>query len=298
MATLPTRIRQNIRDHFTSPTCPLTLKTASLTTTLGYPLTIDPEWTMLWKTLQSFYPDNATFVPSIANIVISWCEAFLGWIEREENEEQVEKLLDGLKGKGKVEIVLEISATSTRPITAWRANKSVFVIALPKSKPQESHTILSGFATDFLGLFTASPSLLPEEPPQGTAAAEDPEDWAALDLDSPKVVPLNQKQQSLSAKVEERDEMLPVVSTLQRPEELLKRPPYWMVPPVAEIKLQESAFGLGLLHDTLTMEAIRGREVSSMLVLVFVESVLGYTQVNTLGSAGSVWEFKRTRGFQ
>ncbi len=65
-----------------------------------------------------------------------------------------------------------------------------------------------------------------------------------------------------------------------------------------EIKLQESAFGLGLLHDTLTMEAIRGREVSAMLVLVFVESVLGYVPVPSSGSAGSIWEFRRTKGFK
>jgi hypothetical protein len=46
------------------------------------------------------------------------------------------------------------------------------------------------------------------------------------------------------------------------------------------------------------MEAIRGREVTAMLVLVFVESVLGYTPVPSSGSAGSVWEFKRTKGFR
>jgi hypothetical protein len=62
--------------------------------------------------------------------------------------------------------------------------------------------------------------------------------------------------------------------------------------------LQESAFGLGLLHDTITMEAIRGREITAMIVLVFVESVLGYTPVTCSGSGGSVWEFKRTKGFR
>ncbi len=65
-----------------------------------------------------------------------------------------------------------------------------------------------------------------------------------------------------------------------------------------EIKLQESPFGLGLLHDTLTMEALRGREVNAMLVLVFVENVLGYTPMDSNTSGGSVWEFKRTKGFK
>jgi hypothetical protein len=65
-----------------------------------------------------------------------------------------------------------------------------------------------------------------------------------------------------------------------------------------EIRLQESAFGLGLLQDTLTLEAVRGREVSAMLILAFVENVLCYKQVNSSTSAGSVWEFKRTKGFK
>jgi hypothetical protein len=46
------------------------------------------------------------------------------------------------------------------------------------------------------------------------------------------------------------------------------------------------------------MEAIRGREVTAMLVLVFVESVLGYAPLQSNGSAGSVWEFKRTKPFR
>jgi hypothetical protein len=68
-------------------------------------------------------------------------------------------------------------------------------------------------------------------------------------------------------------------------------------PPVVEIKLQESAFGLGLLNDTLVLEAIRGREVSAMLVLAFVENILGYTPVLGNGE-GRFWEFRRERGFK
>jgi hypothetical protein len=60
----------------------------------------------------------------------------------------------------------------------------------------------------------------------------------------------------------------------------------------------ESAFGLGLLHDTITMETDRFREVSAMVALVFVESVLGYRPVPSSGSAGSVWEFKRMKAFK
>ncbi|KAE9376474.1 hypothetical protein N431DRAFT_542103 [Stipitochalara longipes BDJ] len=340
--TLPTRIRQNVRDHITSPTSPLVLKTTALTKNLGYPITLDPEWAMLWKTLQVSYPDNSTFVPSVATVVITWCDAFTTWLEDEENEEPVEKLLDALKSKNRLEIVIEISMTSNRPVTAWRANKSIFVIALPKGKIPYESTVLAGFASDLLTLFTASPMMVAAGSHDGAGpskqAAEEVDDWADLDLGSPEshtVVPSRHKQES--AKMDSLPDVIPELARIPRPEELTRKPPYWILvrqegrqrvviqgshapslacldeylkrwcrgevgrsdrPPVVEIKLQESAFGLGLLHDTITMDAIRGRDVTAMLVLVFVESVLGYTPVQSSGSAGSVWEFKRTKQFR
>lgn len=63
---------------------------------------------MLWKTLQPRYPDQATFIPSIANVLVTWCDAFMAWLESEENEGEVDKLLDDLKQRGRVEVVLEV----------------------------------------------------------------------------------------------------------------------------------------------------------------------------------------------
>jgi len=67
---------------------------------------------------------------------------------------------------------------------------------------------------------------------------------------------------------------------------------------MVQIKLQESAFGLGLLHDTVVLESTQRKEINAMLILVFVESVLGYTPVQSGGLGGSLWEFKRTKGFK
>jgi hypothetical protein len=39
---------------------------------------------------------------------MAWCDAFTSWLESEENEEPVEKLLDGLKSKNRLEIVIEV----------------------------------------------------------------------------------------------------------------------------------------------------------------------------------------------
>lgn len=64
---------------------------------------------MLWRTLQVFFPDQATFVPYIASVLGLWCEAFGAWLDAgEENEEALERCLDGLKERGKVELVLEV----------------------------------------------------------------------------------------------------------------------------------------------------------------------------------------------
>jgi hypothetical protein len=134
------------------------------------------------------------------------------------------------------------------------------------------------------------------------------------------------------------DDFLPEIGTLERPEEMTQRPPYRLVvrqegrqrvvveashmgtlkvlegylgrwvrgnvdyvnrPPLAEIKLRESLFGLGLLYDTLVIEAGRNREVNALMVLTVVENVLGYELVPGGGAAvGSVWEFKRVRGYK
>jgi hypothetical protein len=104
----PTRIRQNIRDQITSKDAPLTATTSKLSTLLGYPISFDPEWGMLWTTLHSYYPDQATFIPNVASVITTWCHAFTTWIEDDSNEEAVERLLDALKGYGSLKLALEV----------------------------------------------------------------------------------------------------------------------------------------------------------------------------------------------
>lgn len=61
--------------------------------------------------------------------------------------------------------------------------------------------------------------------------------------------------------------------------------------------MEQSAFGVGLLNDTLVLQGQAGR-VSVMLVLVFIETVLEYVPVLETSTAGRVWEFKRVTGFK
>lgn len=104
----PVRIRQNIRDLVDGPSSQLVAKTKALTATLGYPVILEPEWTMLWETLKPYYHDPETFIPSISAIVIAWCDAFTSWLESDENEVAVEKLLDALKNTNRLKLLLEV----------------------------------------------------------------------------------------------------------------------------------------------------------------------------------------------
>jgi hypothetical protein len=63
------------------------------------------------------------------------------------------------------------------------------------------------------------------------------------------------------------------------------------------VRIQESSFGLGTLNDTLVLEAQRHREVTPMLCLAFIESVLGFTLLNGGNGGSGVWEFRRDTGF-
>ncbi|KAK8098510.1 uncharacterized protein PG998_013996 [Apiospora kogelbergensis] len=127
-------------------------------------------------------------------------------------------------------------------------------------------------------------------------------------------------------------ELLPDVGILARPDDLLLKPPYHLVvydrgsnevevhgshspslqflseylkkwcrinqqnhqkPPCVEIKLHQSAFGLGLIYDRLTLSVDRPYSqygISPMIVLSLVEGVLGYQNA---GSEASCWRFRR-----
>ena len=71
-------------------------------------MNFEPEWPLLWAVFEQHYPDLGTFVPSIVAVVVAWCDAFLPWLERSENEELVDKLLDALRTVGRLELRLDV----------------------------------------------------------------------------------------------------------------------------------------------------------------------------------------------
>jgi hypothetical protein len=62
-------------------------------------------------------------------------------------------------------------------------------------------------------------------------AAEEADDWADLDLGSPEshtVIPSRHKPAS-AGRVDTEPDLIPELATIPRPEELTRRPPYWIV---------------------------------------------------------------------
>jgi hypothetical protein len=62
--------------------------------------------------LKPYYADPATFIPKISGIIIAWCDAFVLWLENEDNEKAVERVLDILKGACRLNLWIEVSLQS------------------------------------------------------------------------------------------------------------------------------------------------------------------------------------------
>jgi hypothetical protein len=71
-------------------------------------VTFDPEWPIIWTIFERHYPDPGTFIPSVTVVLAAWCDAFLFWLERVDNEEAVDKLLNILKTVGRLELALNV----------------------------------------------------------------------------------------------------------------------------------------------------------------------------------------------
>jgi hypothetical protein len=91
---------------------------------------------MLWTTLHSYYPDQATFIPNIASVITTWCHAFTTWLEDDANEEAVERLLDALKGVGSLKLALEVL-----PLYYFPSN--ITFLPKPSPHPAKSHDTIN-----------------------------------------------------------------------------------------------------------------------------------------------------------
>jgi len=131
-------------------------------------------------------------------------------------------------------LTAEQITSASRPVTEWRKERHVFVIGLPSCPLPYRSEILAGFATDLISLFIGSPILAPA-PATNVLSSEvdDPEEWAVLEQ---KPEPNGRSQSAShyaatmpSKSIDTGADQLPTISSIPRPEELTKRPPYWLV---------------------------------------------------------------------
>ncbi len=103
------------------------------------------------------------------------------------------------------------------------------MIFLPSSRPQEqTGPLRAGFASDLINLSpspsaTAQPAAVP-----ASSTAQDPEDWDALS-DATPLTPSTGPLPSRSILHHSVADVLPDISTIDRPEELSNRPPYLLI---------------------------------------------------------------------
>ncbi|EXJ60290.1 hypothetical protein A1O7_04442 [Cladophialophora yegresii CBS 114405] len=329
---LPLQVRKDIRDVFEKADSTVQGSLKYLAQVIGYPVSCEPEWHMLWTELESAYPDKAIFVPSIAKVIEAWSDSLVKRLEDDSFEAWTEVLLEKLSRVQKVKLSIQV-ADEARVKTSWVGDTSAFIITLPKKTSSQALSAApSAFAEDLETLFEPAKY---SDPVQSAQSHNDDDDWAELASNGDSMSlnirtrPAEQPPQILKD--------LPSLQTLPRPEILfqttlpflmhvishdtskitvngthepslrllgeylqrwiktdlqdVRKIPYW------RITMHESKLGLGLFHDSLTIEPFdhhqRNAAVNVSLILAFIQGILGYHAVHGLSSSG-YWEFQRS----
>ncbi|KAF2427368.1 hypothetical protein EJ08DRAFT_680968 [Tothia fuscella] len=287
---LPTRIKVNIRDLWTKPESKVQKQIAELKTLLGHDVLIEPEWALLWTALGKYFPDSATFVPAIASVVTSWCKSMVELAEDDRNAAWTDQLLEKLSKSHGLKIVLEVQ--DGRPSTVWVENHRCFEICFPKSDPPAQSTMIAGFHDDLRVAFEPVPQRASLPSRSNTNNNDKDELFTEIDqsdFDTASI--MTPATTNRLASHPARVESLPDINMIERPEALMKKPPYHLIvqhtsyskeisvqcshqpslelmseyfkvwvkrnhnqttkPPAAEILMRESCFGLGLMYDRL-----------------------------------------------
>lgn len=102
------QIRKYIRDIFDKDTSPVQKSFKRLAEIVGYPVSCEVEWQMLWSELEQAYPDKATFVSSISGVFEVWCDALGSRLEDDRFEDWTEQLLGSLESVSQVKLLLQV----------------------------------------------------------------------------------------------------------------------------------------------------------------------------------------------
>ncbi|KAI1863448.1 hypothetical protein JX265_008843 [Neoarthrinium moseri] len=332
MSKLPLKVQVGIRDFWSKNEAPVQKALAALKETIGVETIIEPEWHLLLSELDGLYPDKSTFVPSIAGCVHSWCTALSTILDDSANEEWTDALLDHMKGR--LRVFLEVYK-GPQPALSWSGERTGFIISLPKEHVPSPWEMEPLFKSQSLACFdekvapatamahrsapnddwadvsldakTGKPELIDHSHNRTVSTV-------TADFERLPTCSILGRPDELLLKppyhiaVYDRGTTLIEVHgshspSLQLLAEYLKK---WCrvnhqdsrKPPGVEIKLHQSSFGLGLIYDRLTL-SVENRyttfTLSPMIVLSFIEGVLGYKSVIADGNS---WKFRKDIEFR
>jgi hypothetical protein len=201
-------------------------------------------------------------VPAITSVVASWARALDETVGNDANEAWTEELLEKIKENGgRLKIVLQVCSrcwpfkmggaltrvqvTDGRKTTVWNNTANAFEICFTKraeSVHQLSMMMTGNFHSDLLGAFKPAASEGGATHKRGpSAAAADPSTagWVdagrddASDFDAASIMTPATTSAAAMAPMAVRsaapvNDRLPQVGMIDRPEELLQRPPYFL----------------------------------------------------------------------
>lgn len=76
---------------------------------IGYPVSCEPEWSMLWTELEATHLDKSTFIPGIAKMVEAWIDSLVRRVKDDNYEAWTETLLEKLKEVSAVKLSILVS---------------------------------------------------------------------------------------------------------------------------------------------------------------------------------------------
>ncbi|KAK2746326.1 hypothetical protein FQN57_003208 [Myotisia sp. PD_48] len=322
MPKLPLNVLVAIRAHWTKQESPVKKSIKALYEELGYKLIVEPEWQLLFNELHSYYSKD-NFVQVVAGCVQQCVDSLIDLLADSAHEQWIEKLLDYLESRQFL-LFLEVSPSEVCS-TFWDKERSGLVIELPRSNIRAPRFHM--FAEQLLHCFEGK-----KTPVVHRSARSD--DWAEVNVEVEADTGISTRPQSPRNEAEFLPEaaslLRPDKLFLDPPYYLLVSASRSLIeiqgshsdslrliadyfkkwcrvshqdtrkPPVIEIKLHQCAFGLGQMFDRLTLEVdlqAYGNtfQITSPMVLAFVEKILGYTLVST---RLTVWSYRRDVGFK
>ncbi|KAF8633176.1 hypothetical protein AX17_004677 [Amanita inopinata Kibby_2008] len=326
-ADIPLKLRQDIEELWNSPTSPIDKLVTSLLDAIGCKITPLIDWTQLWKDLQESFPNKSTFVPAILRITSAWYERLLWRIRQKAFESWKEQFLRMAISGLATSIPLRIEAPSVvardRPYSEWNAGERHFCIHIPKRDPVSEMILISGFDEDFDKCILESR--------RSMAIPAPAERISSISFEADDLEEHRSSESLTSAGVHNIDqpqlETLPSVDSLPPPSELFQQLPShfltlrylgpgirvqcshepslrllwaflnkWFKGSVPgqepEVLLQNSILSLGVTESLYIRHG--SSPVDPVMILSFVEGVLKFKHVQTIGQGSSSdWIFVR-----